>query len=256
MKNLKIFALLALCVAVLSSCISHENEEVPEYGPMGFPKFGNVVITPNRVVTEEDAVTVEASVSCIYGLKAVAVGYWINDDTKTMRVVGNKFYRGDKDTSVKFKADKIIPQQLAGTKVSFQVVAKSTFDVQNTSEVYSFTVVGREKAVPTFGDMKRMPDGTVTDKDAVSIEVPVNCTSGLKSVVVTYWINGDRETLQTVGEVIYNPETDKNVIYRVTDAIKALPAGTTVSYRLLATSAYGVEALSKIVEYEVVKSAE
>ena len=144
MKQIKIFALIALCLAALSSCISHDNEYAPEYEKEGMPVFGKITMTPSKVVTDKDAVSVEVDVVCPFGIKAIQLYYWLdgNFDKKVATKVAP--FKGKSDVAVTYKGKNIIPKQRAGVKVSFQLVALSTYDMSNTTNVATYEVVESE----------------------------------------------------------------------------------------------------------------
>lgn len=140
MKKIKVFALLVCCMAALSSCISHDNEYVPEFDEKNAPMFGTIEMTPKGEITSNDAVSVKVDIVCLYGMSGAQLYYSLNDDPKLISTRVMPF-KGENDKSVTYKGDKIIPKQKAGTTVRFQIVASSTHGMRNTSNMVTYTVV-------------------------------------------------------------------------------------------------------------------
>ncbi|WP_418983657.1 membrane lipoprotein lipid attachment site-containing protein [Alistipes sp.] len=129
----KMFLALA-AVFALSAC----NKELgPEYSTGA--EFGEVTRTP-VMVTPTDAVSLQVVITSPYGLSAAQVAYYLNDDLTTMKSSKPTLYQGQSQTQAVYKPEKAIPAQEAGTKVSFQIVAETPFNVISGTRIYEYTV--------------------------------------------------------------------------------------------------------------------
>lgn len=121
-------------VFALTAC----NKEIgPEYSTPA--EFGEVTRLP-ALVTADDAVTLQVTITSPYGLNAAQVAYYLNDDLSTIKSSKPTLFQGQSQTSVVYKAEKAIPKQEAGTKVSFQIVAETPFNVISGTRIYEYTV--------------------------------------------------------------------------------------------------------------------
>lgn len=148
MKTMRKMLMAVAATLVLTAC----NEELgPEYSTPA--EFGEVTMTP-VLVTPADEVSLEVVIKSTYGLSAVQVAYYLNDDRE--KVEGSKptLYHGESQTSVVYKPQNVIPAQETGTKVTFQVVAQTPFGVLSGTKFYSYTVTegGDEPIKPGDGD--------------------------------------------------------------------------------------------------------
>ncbi|MDE5621923.1 MAG: hypothetical protein K2K30_02970 [Alistipes sp.] len=142
MKKMKQLLLAALALCVCAAC----NDELgPEYST--YPSFSDFTYTP-RFVTADDTVDVSVDITSEYGLSAAWVVYCLNDDLSTSKTSGRWLYKGDSDKSVTFVAKDAIPQQPAGTKVTFQVQAQTPYGVIGFTQLYSYTVEEGSEAMP------------------------------------------------------------------------------------------------------------
>lgn len=134
-------AAAAVALSVLTAC----NEELgPEYSTAA--EFGEVRKTP-VLVTPADEVSVEVVVNSTYGLNAVWVAYFLNDDIDSSKSSKTTFYQGQSQTSVIYKAQNVIPAQEVGTKVSFQVLAMTPFSVLSGTQLYTYTVTEADEPI-------------------------------------------------------------------------------------------------------------
>jgi len=132
MKKLIFAFAAALCFA---SC----NDDIgPEYSTAAV--FGEVTYSP-EVVAPGQKVTVKAPVTSKYGLAGVQIAYYLDDDTADVKTTSPWYYT---------KADKevvysgTLPEQKAGVKVTFQLVAVTPYSVASVSDIYNYTVSEEE----------------------------------------------------------------------------------------------------------------
>lgn len=139
MNDMKKVLMAVAAVFALTAC----NEELgPEYSTAA--EFGEVQMTPVRV-TADDAVSLEVVVRSTYGISAVQVAYFLNDDITDIKSSKPTLYPGHSQTSVVYKPENVIPAQEAGTKVSFQIVAQTSYNVISGTRVYHYTVIDGEE---------------------------------------------------------------------------------------------------------------
>lgn len=139
MNNMKKLLMAVAALFALTAC----NEELgPEYSTAA--EFGEVRMTPS-LVTADDAVSLEVVIRSTYGISAVQVAYFLNDDMTGIKYSKPTLYPGQSQTSVVYKPENVIPAQEAGTKVSFQVVAQTPFNVISGTRVYHYTVADGEE---------------------------------------------------------------------------------------------------------------
>lgn len=124
-------------IAVLLALASCNDELGPEYTTL--PEFGTVTYTPS-VVTEGDKVSVSVPISSQYGLASAWVVYCLNDDLEHLKAVSQYFFKGESETSATYRATNAIPEQKAGTKVTFQVQAATPYGVVGVSVPVIYTV--------------------------------------------------------------------------------------------------------------------
>ncbi|MHA2014951.1 MAG: S8 family serine peptidase [Candidatus Thorarchaeota archaeon] len=136
----------------------------------------------------------------------------------------------------------VIPAQLAGTSVQYYFIATDNAGNTNTSAVFSYTTVTAETNPPTVDNLTHSP-ANPTSADTVTITVDATDESGISEVVLryyngTHWVN---VTMTLVGDH-----------YEAT--IPALPAGTNVTYYVVAYDMQGNHAISDTQYYVVSES--
>lgn len=130
MRKLLLAAAL-LCGLALASC----NKELgPEYKTP--PQIGDVTFVP-AAVQPDQAVAVSAPVTCPYGLDAIYIVYWLDDNMEAAEMDGLRRYTKEQ-TSVNYSGN--IKEQKAGTKVSFIVVAVSPYNAMAVTKQFDYTV--------------------------------------------------------------------------------------------------------------------
>lgn len=146
---------LLSCVAALLTLASCNDEVGPEYTTL--PEFGEVIYTP-AVVTERDKVSVTVPISCTYDLSSAWVVYALNDDFENLKAVSQHFFIGESDTSVTYGVAGAIPEQSAGTKVTFQVQAATSYGVLGLSKTVTYTVTNGEGDTPAEPEVPETSD--------------------------------------------------------------------------------------------------
>lgn len=141
MKMLTIKNLLLATAAALSLAACN-TELGPEYSTL--PAFGEVSYTP-ALVTPENTVSVSVAITSQYGLQRAWIAYFLNDDELNIKTTAPYFYT-KAHTSVTFKGT--LPKQVAGTKVTFRVVAATPYDVLDGSQIHSYTVTETTEEKP------------------------------------------------------------------------------------------------------------
>lgn len=128
MRSVLLAAVAALCLAACNSKPGPEQTTPAE--------FGEVTFYPT-VVTPETKVTVSVPVTSQYGLTSVYIVYMRNEDPSDVKFTAPKYLTRE-ITSLTYEGT--IPEQKAGTKVTFQVCALTAYNVPSFSQIKEYTV--------------------------------------------------------------------------------------------------------------------
>lgn len=231
----------ALALLLLAAC----NQELgPEYTTP--PQFGVITFSPITPKATQE-VTVNAQITSTYGLQAAQIVFRLNDDQK--QDATKPFYYKETDVSVNFKG--VIPKQVPGTKVTFQVIAVTPHGVLNGSKPYSYTVVADEAELPIFASVTYVPK-LPTPTENVIVTSRIRSTNGLNKVQLSYTIEGETEAHLTA-PVLYTKE-DTDVLF--VGEIPAQQQGAKVAVHVIAETSYGVSAQSQSFTYMVAPAKE
>lgn len=138
MKNHIIHALFLVAFLILGST-SCNKDLGPEYDFVkGAPKIISVTHSP-IVVIENTPIEISATVSCPYGINAVATRYALNDKNSEAKLSKIQNVRNLKE--YQYKDAEAIPGQPAGTKIFYYVIAESKFGIPATSEIREIEVI-------------------------------------------------------------------------------------------------------------------
>lgn len=126
-------------------CLAACNKELgPEYKT--YPVIETVTFNPTTVQPGE-AVKVNARVTSEYGFTGISIVYCLNDDPATTAEPQDQIWWGKKNKTENTKNyTATLEGHKAGTKVSFQIIAVTTYNVLASSQVYEYTV--QEEAAP------------------------------------------------------------------------------------------------------------
>jgi len=149
MKKLILILLAAVGIAACNTEPSAESTTAPV--------FSKVTVTP-ETIGAEDKPTLKTTVSSRFGLKAVLVYYYVNDDPQTMKVAWQKLYTSTGQTEEMIEAT--MPALNGGTKVKLQIYAISAYDVVGVSEIIDYQVTGSTPEAPEQTPVSAPGNGT------------------------------------------------------------------------------------------------
>lgn len=141
MKKLLLAAAAVCCLAACNKELGPEYETPPIFEDVTF----TTATQPDKItepVEVDEIVTVQATVTCPYKVRQVWLAYYVNGDESDVKTTNPYNYDA---TSVTFKER--IPGQKAGTKVTFQVLARSDY-VFIWTNTYTYKVEGELEPDP------------------------------------------------------------------------------------------------------------
>ncbi len=136
MKKLLLAAAAVCCLAACNKELGPEYKTPPEISEVSFKTTG---------IAADEVVTVSAMLTCTYGLQYGWIAYYLNEDESDVTRT-NPYMYAKNQTSATFSGK--IPGQKAGTKVTFQVLATSAYQVPVWTNTYTYTVEGELEPDP------------------------------------------------------------------------------------------------------------
>ncbi|MGQ4891552.1 MAG: right-handed parallel beta-helix repeat-containing protein [Candidatus Njordarchaeia archaeon] len=193
------------------------------------PKITDVSWTPTTPV-ESEKVKVYANVTDELGVSKVILSYYINGWSNVTMAYNSslKLWEGE------------IPPASVGTTVHFRIYANNTYDVWAVSEEYTYTVSPSDKVGPKINEILWIPEKP-TNRDTVLVRVNVSDGSGVKNVILSYFIGAWFNVT-----MVYNSTTGYWEA-----KIPAASPGTEVKLKIYAEDTYGNWSLSQEYTYTV-----
>lgn len=137
MKKLLLAAAAVCCLAACNKELGPEYKTPPQISEVSYKTTG---------IAADEVVSVSATFTSVYGLQYGWIAYYLNEDDSDVKQT-NPYMYSKNQTSATFTGK--IPGQKAGTKVTFQVLATSAYQIPAWTEVYTYTVEDEAEPEPT-----------------------------------------------------------------------------------------------------------